>query len=244
MNKEIYEFVFDLRASGFMHHTQMDLETMFHAPNLADIFDRSGNLKSEEADRGVLSPDMLRDMRYFIVGCAFFSSNFLVENGADAEYACGLSDYYINKADKAQTLSDCQTILTEMIQNFLELEQERIKKKEYAIRNRHVRDAIQYIRQHLYSKLTAADTAAFIGKDPSYLNTLFRKETGSGLKHFILLQKIEEAKKILSNTEIEIRQIGEALAFSSSPHFTKAFQNQCGMTPSEYRERTHAGSPV
>ena len=237
MNREIYEFIFDLRASGFMHHTQKDLEVLFRNPDSARRIDAYGNLKFEDGERGVLSPNTLRDMKYFIVGSAFFASSFLVENGGDAEYAYGVSDYYINKADEARSLSDYQAIFAEMMQNFRELEEDRLKKEEHVIRSRYVRDAVQYIRQHLYNKITAAEVAEHIGKDQSYLSALFRRETGNTLKQYILLEKTEEAKIMLANTDKEIRQIGESLGFSSAPHFTKAFRKTCGMTPSEFRGR-------
>ena len=240
MNREIYEFIFDLRASGFMHHTQKDLEMLFNNPAAAKLYDSYGNPKIEDGTRGVLSPNTLRDLKYFIVGCAFFSSSFLVENGGDAEYAYGVSDYYINKADEAHSLSDCQAIMLEMMQNFRELDEKRLGKKEHAIGNRYVREAIQYIRQHLYGKVSVSEIAAAVGIDQSYLNTLFCRETGSTLKRFILLQKTEEAKNMLAHTEKEIRQIGEALGFSSAPHFSRVFRKQYDITPSEYRRMKQA----
>ena len=238
MKKELYDFIFDLRASGFMHHTRDDFSIPGKVPDPSVSLDPENNFRVGAGERGILSANILRDLKYFIVGCCFSASSYLVEHGGNAEYAYSVSDYFINRADKAASAEEYQEIFREMIDTFTELDENRRSESEHGIRNRSVRRAMQYIQQHLYSRISAAEVAEYTGLDQSYLSTLFAGETGATLKRYILMQKIEESKTMLAQTDREIRQIGEALGFSSAPHFTKIFRQFTGMTPSEYRRES------
>lgn len=235
MKKELYEFIFDLRASGFMHHTLDDFYLPGRERNPDVLLDPENNFRAGDGERGVLSANVLRDLRYFIVGCCFSASSYEVEQGGNAEYAYGISDYFINEVDQAKTVDEFSAIFHEMIRTFMELDESRKKEAEQKIRSRAVRKAMRYIQQHLYSRISAQEVAGYVGLDQSYLSSLFSRETGSTLKRYILIQKTEEAGIMLTQTDREIRQIGEALGFSSAPHFTRAFTGICGITPSEYR---------
>ena len=71
----------------------------------------------------------------------------------------------------------------------------------------------------------------------SYLSTKFHSETGTKLNDFILMQKTEEAKRLLRYTERSAADIGYYLAFSSPAHFTRVFKKYTDMTPAEYRTK-------
>ena len=48
---------------------------------------------------------------------------------------------------------------------------------------------------------------------------------------------MEEAKTMLTNTDLSIIQIMETLGFTNSTHFYELFKKQYGQTPGEYRKR-------
>ena len=239
MEREFYDFLFELRASGFRHTTADDLIHYFSdfktgAKSFSKDFDLTDSRISQNGERGFLSGYKLNDIRNFIIGCCFFASNTIVEEGMDAEHAYGLSDYYMNKLDDAHSLLDYQKIFVQMIEGFSELSRS-LQKAAIPSSNRYVKKSINYIRQNLYSSLSARDVALYVEKNPSYLSRLFQKETGSTLHQFILKEKIKEAKIMLKNTDKSIQNIAEALGFSSAPHFNKVFKNIEGQTPGEFR---------
>lgn len=239
MEREFYDFLFELRASGFRHTTADDLIHYFSdfknsAKDFSKDFDLTDSRISQNGERGFLSGYKLNDIRNFIIGCCFFASNTIVEEGMDAEHAYGLSDYYMNKLDDAHSLLDYQKIFVQMIEGFSELSQS-LQKSTIATSNRDVKKAINFIHQNLYSPLSARDVASHIGKNTSYLSQVFQKETGCSLHRFILKEKIKEAKIMLKNTDKSSQNIAEALGFSSAPHFNKIFKKFEGKTPGKYR---------
>ena len=59
--------------------------------------------------------------------------------------------------------------------------------------------------------------------------------TGRTPHQYLTQCRIENAKKLLWNTEIDIIEIAERCGFSSQQHFNKVFKKETGTTPLVYR---------
>ena len=68
----------------------------------------------------------------------------------------------------------------------------------------------------------------------SQLLKLFREKNGGGVIDFFLKLKIETAKQIIRENQLNFTQISERLGFSSIHYFSRQFKKITGMTPSEY----------
>lgn len=55
-------------------------------------------------------------------------------------------------------------------------------------------------------------------------------------RYFVQL-RIDEAKRLLSETDHSIIDIGMALGYRSPSHFSCVFRQSAGMAPSAYRDR-------
>ena len=90
--------------------------------------------------------------------------------------------------------------------------------------------------QHNLSKpidVEALADSMFISR--THLAAKFKQETGMTLTDFILIEKIEEAKRLLRYSDKSLSLIADYLGFSSQSHFTRAFKKYSGKTPREYR---------
>lgn len=68
------------------------------------------------------------------------------------------------------------------------------------------------------------------------LSLRFRDEMGISIRDYLNRERINEAKYLLRHTSYPLSQIAAYLNYSSQSYFTRLFQKQCGMTPSQYRE--------
>ena len=92
--------------------------------------------------------------------------------------------------------------------------------------------------QHNIAKpITTEDIAAAMYMSRSRLSTRFKEETGENLSDYIMREKIEEAKHLLTYTDKPISAISAYLCFSSQSHFTRQFKHFTGRTPGDYRDR-------
>ena len=96
-------------------------------------------------------------------------------------------------------------------------------------------DAVSFIRQHIYDRISSADIAAHIGYSVSHTSRLFRERLGCSPTAFLLRARLEEAKLLLLHTDLSIADISQALCFSSPGHLTKAFRNTFEVTPRAFR---------
>lgn len=97
--------------------------------------------------------------------------------------------------------------------------------------------AIQHMEQNLDKKLTLSELAEEAGYSPSYLTTIFRKNTGySPLSYFSHL-KISKACEYLDFSKFKIKEISFMMGYSDPYYFSKDFQKKIGLSPRNYRKR-------
>ena len=96
-------------------------------------------------------------------------------------------------------------------------------------------DIVDYVRWYLHTDIKVQDIARHFGYNEKYLSHLFSNVAGIPLKQYILQQKIEQAKFLLSDTNDSVQKISEKLGFGDSRNFMKIFKKIVGMTPTDYR---------
>jgi AraC family transcriptional regulator, transcriptional activator of pobA len=72
---------------------------------------------------------------------------------------------------------------------------------------------------------------------PKYLSEVIKEETGKSPKTLIEQLLMQEAKSLLKQTEMNVKEISYWLGFEDPSYFTKAFKLVEGITPFEYRGR-------
>jgi AraC-like DNA-binding protein len=68
-----------------------------------------------------------------------------------------------------------------------------------------------------------------------YLSNLFSEVTFTSIENFIILQKIERAKQLITTTELSVSEIAWELNYSSVAHFCTQFKGVTGLTPTVFQ---------
>lgn len=79
---------------------------------------------------------------------------------------------------------------------------------------------------------------------PGYLSLIFKQSTGDTVSHYIISQRIDEAKRLLETTNMKVNQICEKVGIDNVSYFGQRFKMFYGMSPSEYRKRKKSGGEV
>ena len=93
----------------------------------------------------------------------------------------------------------------------------------------HSDDAPEYINSSLY-------ISKEIGYDYSYLSKLFSSAEGITIEKFIILQKVEKAKELLTYNQLSLNEISYKLGYSSVQHLSGQFKKITGQSPSLFRK--------
>ena len=101
-----------------------------------------------------------------------------------------------------------------------------------------VESITKYIKVH-YSKqsLTIDEICSDFNISHSYLCKLFKNQSTLTAKGTITKVRLDEAKKLLLDTDLSIKKIAYSVGFSDDAYFMKTFKKEVSMTPSEYRIR-------
>ncbi len=96
--------------------------------------------------------------------------------------------------------------------------------------------AKKYIEDNSHIFLSCDEVARYCNLSAKQLGRLFIQYEGVSLLAFIHGQKIEDAKKMIRDTDELFETISEKLGFSSVNYFGKFFTKHMGITPGDYRK--------
>lgn len=74
-----------------------------------------------------------------------------------------------------------------------------------------------------------------LGHSYGYLSNLFSEVTYTSIENFIILQRIEYAKSLITNTDLSLTEIAFKLQYSSVAHLSTQFKNTTGITPTTFQ---------
>ena len=181
---------------------------------------------------GYLSKDPLRQVQYIFVSGIALATRSAIEGGMPEIEAYNLSDVYIQKVDVCNNIDEVNRLFVIAMFDFTKRVKKQRKQKAYSYP---VEQCIAYILDHLHYHITLTQLSKHCGLTTQYLSTLFHKETGITIREFIMNEKLEAAKQMLSYSEAGLMEISAYLAFSTHSNFTMHFKKKFGMAPREYR---------
>lgn len=104
-----------------------------------------------------------------------------------------------------------------------------------------IRLAIAYIQENYARDLNMAVVSNHISMNYSLFSYLFKEYTGSNFVNYLKGIRMEEAKRLLSETDLRIVEISARIGYDNEKHFMKIFKASCGVSPSEYRKNVQSG---
>lgn len=96
-----------------------------------------------------------------------------------------------------------------------------------------------YITTRCEETIRVEDVCQAFGYSKSFLSRLFREHTGDSLAAFARKKKMERAKELIRSSDLNFAQIAARLSFDDPQYFSRVFKQECGMTPTEFKNRAH-----
>ena len=99
-----------------------------------------------------------------------------------------------------------------------------------------VTGAKDYIEAHCLEKFSLKKISDALYINGSYLLRRFKSRTGQTLLEYHNTVRCERARDLLENTAMSVSEVGAAVGFVSSAHFSHVFRKITHCTPTTYRE--------
>lgn len=97
---------------------------------------------------------------------------------------------------------------------------------------------LNYIEKNFKKDIMLKDVANYVNLSTSYLSKFFKKNLNINFNEYITNRRIEEAKKILTYTDVTVNELTFNIGYSEPNYFCRVFKKETGMTPIEYRKNT------
>ena len=99
-----------------------------------------------------------------------------------------------------------------------------------------MRRVLAYIQDNLERDMTLDALAGMVHLSPHHFALRFRQSLGISPHQFVLGQRIEKARYLLTNSRDTLAEIALAVGFASQSHFTLHFKRTVGLPPGQYRK--------
>ncbi|MFP5039409.1 helix-turn-helix domain-containing protein [Parasediminibacterium sp. JCM 36343] len=76
-----------------------------------------------------------------------------------------------------------------------------------------------------------------LGCDYTHMSTVFLEAVGITIAHYIVIQKIERVKELLSHDDCSLTDISYQLNYSSVAHLSNQFKKITGITPTAFKHQ-------
>lgn len=104
-----------------------------------------------------------------------------------------------------------------------------------------VTKVMEHLKLHYTDSLSLDTLSRLTGYTPQYLSNLFSSEVGISIQGFLQRIRMEEACKLLINTNLSVVEVAAAVGYQDARHFAKVFRRYHTISPREYRKSAEYG---
>lgn len=145
-----------------------------------------------------------------------------------------MDDYFddIERINQADNLADITQFTSSFIESITKLYGHNVYSGDSLL----VKEAISIVHNKYDQKLPLVSVAKQLHTHPSYLSTLFKKETGMKFVDFLNDYRVKKSKDLLIVTTLSMTDIAVRTGFDNQSYFSKVFKNCVGVSPKEFRK--------
>lgn len=93
----------------------------------------------------------------------------------------------------------------------------------------------RYIHENYMYDLSMQDLARTMNYSEAYFCKLFKQCFNKNFTSYLTEYRVNEAKKMLEQPTVNVKEIGKAVGYADSNYFAKVFKRITGQSPTEYR---------
>jgi AraC family transcriptional regulator len=99
-----------------------------------------------------------------------------------------------------------------------------------------IEDVKRYIRDHIHEPLDRETLAAVAGFSIPHFHRVFTAHVGESAISYVRRLRMERAGRKLRMGAVDITEVALAAGYDSHAAFSKAFKQEFGLSPSEFRQ--------
>lgn len=146
-----------------------------------------------------------------------------------------LSESYKKEGKSYQALYACRKKpeIRQYLQSFKNAVKQAMENQLNDPKYKLVMQAKDYIKTHIFLKITLAEVANITAVSPNYLSSLFKQYSDLGFSEYINKMKVKKAQELLAKDHLKIYQVSEKLGFENPQYFSRVFKKYTGHRPTD-----------
>ena len=166
---------------------------------------------------------------------AFFEL-IVTANNATRELNKNFTSESFDNAFATLSMENDIKLIKEFAQKFLMECTHAVSSVKKAEENPIIKKVCAYVDENLSRDISLETAADFAGVSSFYLSKLFKEEKGETFINFISDKRLEQSRKLLSETTLSIKEITAQVGYNDQNYFSRIFKNKYGLSPKEYRK--------
>ena len=99
-----------------------------------------------------------------------------------------------------------------------------------------IEPVLDYIQANFDKEITNISLGKMINYHPHYINSLMKELIGTTLHSYLTEYRMNEALKLLLNTDYSIEIIAQKVGYKNPTHFCNVFRKKFGISPAKHRK--------
>jgi len=96
--------------------------------------------------------------------------------------------------------------------------------------------AKSYIDANFHRDISLEEVSRATGLSPQYFSRFFKEETGENFIDYLTRVRITEAKRLLKDQKLSIKEVSYQVGYNDPNYFSKIFKKVTGLSPSGFKE--------
>lgn len=155
--------------------------------------------------------------------------SFVTELNGSVKEIIEEANFIVNKEDNIY-ISGLETKLLNLCKISINVLNRYKKKSNTAV------ELKDYIDNNFRENLSLKYVADILNVNSAYLGQIFKKQTGVSFNSYLHNLRLDEAKKLLVNSNLKIYEIANSVGYQDVNYFMKKFESAMGTTPNTYRK--------
>jgi two-component system response regulator YesN len=97
--------------------------------------------------------------------------------------------------------------------------------------------SINYIKSNYNKDITLEKISDKFNLSPYYYSRIFKEFTGKNYSEYITYIRIENAKRMLQENLLSVKEIGFKIGYNDPNYFSRVFKKVLGISPTEYKSK-------
>lgn len=213
----------------YPYDTEKRILNELSSNNISAIGSELNNLIKEVKSMCELNSYNIFNIYYQLISATL---KYLIDSNVNVNNIFGNINHIYNDVMNKTVIDDIHEVMLEFYKKICNYRVKSSDNKTY------FNKIVSYLKRNFRQEINFEDMSREINISYSYIRKIIKDVTDKTINEYLIELRIEEAKRLLTQSNLTIIQIADAIGFSNIQSFNRCFKKYEGVTGSEFRKNS------